>query len=245
MIRYSGNLGDFEYDENEYSIDTVATKDSITYIGATGKTVIPKGLKDANGLFIGFKGEMIDISGSDTSEITVFDEMFARCPNLKMIIGIETMNVASGKSFTLMFDGANSLKELDLHNWDMSKAENVDLMFWQCKNLEKLNCENWQLPKCESAELFVSHCYALSELNVKNWYAPNMRSVSKFACGCHNLKQLDLESWSCNKLEKVQGMLAGCPALKRPDFSSWGLSDYDVVRIFNDTSDNFDQMGLF
>ena len=72
-----------------------------------------------------------------------------------------------------------------------------------------------------------------------------MRSVSKFACGCHNLKQLDLESWSCNKLEKVQGMLAGCPALKRPDFSSWGLSDYDVVRIFNDTSDNFDQMGLF
>ena len=213
MIRYSGNLGDFEYDENEYSIDTVATKDSITYIGTTGKTIIPKGLKDANGLFIGFKGEMIDISGSDTSEIIVFDEMFARCPNLKMIVGIETMNVASGKSFTLMFDGANSLKELDLHNWDMSKAENVDLMFWQCKNLEKLNCENWQLPKCESAALFVSHCYALIELNVKNWYAPNIRNVSKFACGCHNLKQLDLESWSCSNLEKVQGMLAGCPAL--------------------------------
>lgn len=87
---------------------------------------------------------MIDITGLDTSQNPHFDNMFAECPLLEEIIGIEEMDVSSGESFYQMFTTCRELKEMDLSKWKFDTTKQIIAadMFGFCLVLN-CDCSMW------------------------------------------------------------------------------------------------------
>lgn len=77
--------------------------------------------ENLNAIFHGFKGTTLDVSGWDTSNVTVFTQMFDGCSNLTEIKGLQDLNTSNGRDFNQMFI-SNKIKHLDLSFIDTRKA---------------------------------------------------------------------------------------------------------------------------
>lgn len=243
MIReYSGSLGTFSYDDTEFTISHAGNY--LEYVGNGENVRLPKGCISIACMFSHWEGEVLDLTNFDTSAVEHFDEAFSGCPNLVEIIGIETLNVSSGKTFPLCFCGTRKLTHLDLHLWDMHNAIDVAAMFWDCSGLVDLDVSGWNLSKCEDISMFTNGCQSLKVLRVDNWNIENVTKATKFACSCSELERLSLDTWNHKTLANVDGMLANCPKLQHPDLTSWCLSDYAISRMYTNTSDS-EEMTIF
>ena len=121
--------------------------------------------------------EVIDISGWDTSNVTVMDDMFRKCAKLKNIIGIENLDVSKLEDASCMFYGCENLIELDLTNWNTISLENMSYMFYNCSNLKIIkNIENWQLTSIKDVSYMFYECTKL-DVDLSNW---DLRNIKKY-----------------------------------------------------------------
>jgi surface protein len=67
--------------------------------------------------------EVLDVSEFDTANCVEFSQIFEGCRSLERIIGLDQWNTAKANVFDEMFNGASSLKELDLSSFDTSSAK--------------------------------------------------------------------------------------------------------------------------
>ena len=121
--------------------------------------------------------EVIDISGWDTSNVTVMADMFRKCAKLKNIIGIENLDVSKLEDASCMFYGCENLIELDLTNWNTISLENMSYMFYNCSNLKIIkNIENWQLTSIKDVSYMFYECTKL-DVDLSNW---DLRNIKKY-----------------------------------------------------------------
>ena len=134
-------------------------------------------LDDLSGVFARLnKVEVIDISGWDTSNVTIMDCMFSQCPKLKKIIGIENLDVSKLRCANCMFSYCEKLVELDLTNWNPISLENTYDMFSCCSNLKMIkNIENWQLPNIKDVSYMFCNCTKL-DVDLSNWDLTNIKN---------------------------------------------------------------------
>lgn len=83
-----------------------------------------KSLINANAAFHNCAEEELDLSGWDVSKVQFFSQMFENSPNLKHIKGLDKWDTSNVIGFDEMFERCPKLEELDLSNWDTSKAKN-------------------------------------------------------------------------------------------------------------------------
>ena len=104
-----------------------------------------------NAMFHNCAEEELDLSKFDVSNVKYFCQMFENSPNLKRIKGLEKWDTSSGVGFDEMFERCYKLEEVDLSNFDTSKAKNGESastnghttntfsnMFKDCNNLKKI-----------------------------------------------------------------------------------------------------------
>lgn len=104
-----------------------------------------------NAMFHNTAEEELDLSGYDVSNVKYFCQMFENSPNLKRVKGLEKWDTSSGVGFDEMFERCYKLEEVDLSNFDTSKAKNGESastnghttntfsnMFKDCNNLKKI-----------------------------------------------------------------------------------------------------------
>ena len=137
-------------------------------------------LDDLTSIFYGlYEMEVVDISGWDTSNVTIMDYTFSRCKKLKKIIGIENLDVSKLEDTQGMFDLCVSLVELDLTNWNPKLLRKTRYMFYSCSNLKIIkNIENWQLPNIMDVSSMFHDCTKL-DVDLSNWDLTNVKDYLK------------------------------------------------------------------
>ena len=90
-----------------------------------------------------------------TDEVTDMSYMFAGCTKLDNLQGFEYLKTGKVQSMKGMFQNCQSVKELDVRNFDMSNVKDAGSMFAGCKSLETIACENdWSAFSFDDTDMF-------------------------------------------------------------------------------------------
>ena len=95
----------------------IARCGKITNLDCSGWNV-GKNCENLNAIFHSYKGTEIDIRGWDTSNVTVFCQMFDACSNLRVIHGLGEMDTSNARDFTQFSWSTTKLDEMDLSKVD-------------------------------------------------------------------------------------------------------------------------------
>ncbi|MCR4664364.1 MAG: BspA family leucine-rich repeat surface protein [Paludibacteraceae bacterium] len=99
--------------------------------------------------------EVFHIQWLQTDEVTDMSYMFAGCTKLDTLQGFEYLKTGKVQSMKGMFLNCQSVKELDVRNFDMSNVKDAGSMFAGCKNLEAIACENdWSAFSFDDTDMF-------------------------------------------------------------------------------------------
>ena len=121
------------------SVQTIVfTGDIQFYSKEFGKDIYSKETKLNTFLYDFKNASTIDVSGLNTTGVEEFVMFFPR--SLMNLTGLSSMDVASGKNFSHMFDGAK-LESLDLSTFPLNSADDIGYML---KNLSY--CHTVKLP---------------------------------------------------------------------------------------------------
>ena len=74
------------------------------------------------------------------------------------------MNTKKVIELSEMFNGCNSLEELNLSNFNTNKVTDMRYMFCQCFSLKKLNLSNFNTNNGTNMEFMFYRCFSLKEL---------------------------------------------------------------------------------
>jgi surface protein len=105
-----------------------------------------------NAMFHSLQNTSIDVSKYDTSNVTVFDQMFQNAYELTEVIGLENFNTSNGVGFSEMFQHCYNIQELNLSSFDTTHAKDgepastngsftttMSLMFQDMYKLQKIS----------------------------------------------------------------------------------------------------------
>lgn len=121
--------------------------------------------------------------------------MFKRCPNLKGVDGFKYLNTTNVKDLSEMFDGCESLEEIDLTNlpatFNTSLVTDMYYMFNGCKQLTALDLSGFNTAKLKTTYDMFNGCSNLETIFCGNdWNAAgnNISSSVDMFTGCTKLK---------------------------------------------------------
>ena len=121
--------------------------------------------------------------------------MFKRCPNLKGVDGFKYLNTTNVKDLSEMFDGCESLEEIDLTNlpatFNTSLVTDMYYMFNGCKKLTALDLSGFNTAKLKTTYDMFNGCSNLETIFCGNdWNAAgnNISSSVDMFTGCTKLK---------------------------------------------------------
>lgn len=95
------------------------------------------GVYNMNYMYYGFKGENIDLSNIDTSNITRMVSCFQNCSKIKNL-DVSKFNTSNVTDMNSMFSNCEKLVSLDLSNFDFSKNTSFSYFFNACYSLENI-----------------------------------------------------------------------------------------------------------
>lgn len=101
--------------------------------------------------------ESVDMSEADASEFEYTDDLFLNCKKLKNVkLPVFSNDMTSAKG---MFKGCESLKTIDLSNYNASNLKNTENMFDECKSLTTIYVnETWDNSNIASSTNMFNNC---------------------------------------------------------------------------------------
>lgn len=172
----------------------------------------------------------IDIRGWDTSNAKSMEGMFAFCPSVEEIVGIESLNTSKVRNMTAMFKQCHKLETIDVSSWDVREVEQFYNMFLECRSLTEIEgIENWTLDmlKIHGLEGMFMGCKSLKKLDLSNWKRSPLTLTNMFAW-CESLEELNLTDW-CTQSNLVDSrqMFKSCKSLKK----IWGIEQFNMQHL--------------
>ena len=160
-------------------------------------------------MFDGFKGDRLDLSSFDTSNVTSMDSMFSICSNLTNLdlSSFDTSNVTSMQS---MFSSCINLTSLDLSNFNTSKVSNMAYMFEGCNKLTSLDLSSFDASNVTSMRSMFSNCFSLTELDLSNFDTSRVTNMSYMFSGCSKLTTIKVSSSKWTTAASANMMFANC-----------------------------------
>ena len=123
----------------------------------------------------------------DTSKLTLFSSIFAKCYYLTSIEGINT-SMEKVTSFSSCFSDCNNLERLDLSNWSPTGTGlNTASMFYFCRKLNHLDMRNFPFINIGSASYQYNNMFSYIPNNCliivkdndnKNWITSRYSSLT-------------------------------------------------------------------
>ena len=134
----------------------------------------------------------LDLSGINTSNVTVMGFMFYRCTELTSLnlSNFNTSNVVSANSW---FNGCSGLASLNLSNLDTSNFDNLGHMFFGCSSLTSLDLSNFTCPRNGGyLDNMFKDCTSLTYLDICNIDARNALNIAGMFQNCVALSTLKI-----------------------------------------------------
>ena len=176
------------------------------------------------------KGENLDLTMIDVSDVEDMSCLFTclfsswdSWDNSQTIKHIDMSNwdVSHVKDMTSMFYGCVSIESLEVSDWDVSSVIMMTSMFQNCNNLESIDVSKWKMSSAINFYSMFFHCKKLKTLDVSNWDVSNVEVMDEMFSGCEELESLDISNWKPNKLRTAKWMFYGCKKLQPVDVSKW------------------------
>lgn len=166
----------------------------------------------------------IDLSKMDFSTCGGLAGIFANCSSLTTLdvsnFGWKNIN---GGDWCWPFAGCSSLKEINLGDFYIPKADRLDLFFSGCSSLEKIECTRFDI-NAGNVSNFFNGCSSLKSVNVDNFVTNQTTLIDGVFSGCSSLESVDLSHWNTSSVTNMRALFNGCSKLKSLDLSSFNTS---------------------
>ena len=166
----------------------------------------------------------------DSINLTVTRSMFNGCTQLKIISGLENLNLSNVEDIKCMFNDCESLETLpDISKWKTSQVRYMEGLFNGCSSLKELpDISKWNTSNVVDMSFMFSKCSLLKSLpNISNWDTQNVENMMHIFECCQNLTELpDISKWNTKKVENLNSTFHECSKLKSlPDISKWKIEN--------------------
>ena len=169
------------------------------------------GSTNMSNMFYGFKGESLDLSNLDTSNVTNMDYLFSECSKLTSV-NLSSFDTSKVTSMRVMFSGCGSLTSLNLSSFDTSKVTSMRVMFSGCGSLTSLDLSNFNTSNVTSMDSLFSGCGSLTSLNLSSFNTSNVTSMTNMFNNCRVIETLP--KLNASKVININNMFNLCQKLK-------------------------------
>jgi surface protein len=200
--------------------------------GCTNLKVFPRVnftslLSNAGAMFHKCAIERIDCTDWDIPNVTVFNNTFLNCANLKEVKGL-AVRPEKACTFANMFQNCSSLTSLDVSNWNTSNVTNMSNMFNGCSSLANLDVSNWNTSNVTNMSSMFNGCSKLESLDVSNWDVGKVTTFNQIFYGCFSLKNIDVKNWNTSGANNMYNMFARCQSVE-----SLSVGGFDTSNVTN------------
>lgn len=117
--------------------------------------------------------------------ITTLQDFCYYCDKLSNIEGY--INCESVQNMSYMFNHCQSLKSLDLSNWNVQKVTNLSYAFQYCPSMTDLNLSGWNTSKCTTVSSMCTGGTNLETINLSGWDFSSVTSSIDMFTNCSSL----------------------------------------------------------
>lgn len=123
-------------------------------------------------------------------------------------------DISSCKYLDSMFGGQGKLTSLAVDTWTGANAiENMGWMFWGCESLKSVDLSNFDTKNVVSFHHLFAHDVCLTEIKgIENWDIGNAVTLNAMFHATH-IKTLDISKWNTSKVEDMSQFLQFCNQL--------------------------------
>ena len=86
-------------------------------------------------------------------------------------------------------------------------------MFSKCQSLKSLDLSNFNTSKVVSMSNMFANCSNLVDLDISGFDTKNVESTNEMFRGCSKLTTIDISSFNTSKVKELDGMFNDCTAL--------------------------------
>ena len=162
-----------------------------------------------------------DIANLDTSQCTVFYDMFNGCSSLESL-DLTHMDTSSAIYMGYMLKNCPKLKSVDVSSFDTSRCQDLSILFSGCTELAEIKgLGNWDTSACRWMNLMFNGCKSLTEIDgLENWDVRSVETMESMFELCENLRRVDVSRFEGASLASAHAMFYHCCSLKTLDVSS-------------------------
>ena len=160
---------------------------------------------------------------------------FRECSNLTIVNNISKLNTVNVTDMTRMFSLCNSIKTLDLRNFDTSNVTSMFSMFYQCNSLESVNVSSFDTSKVINMESMFNECHVLKTLDLSSFDTSNVTNMLAMFERCESLENLNLSNFNTSNVTNMNWLFYQCYALENVNISNFNTSQVtEMESMFNE-----------
>ena len=167
------------------------------------------------------------LDGIDTSNVDNMKELFHKCESLKSL-DISNFNTSKVTDMGDMFYECHKLTSLDVSNFDTSKVTNMYGTFYECKSLKSLDVSHFDTSKVTNMNSMFDECNNLTSLDVSHFDTSKVTDMGAMFAFCHKLTSLDVSHFDTSKVTDMHFMFCWCDHL-----TSLDVSHFDTSKVTN------------
>ena len=112
-----------------------------------------------------------------------------------------------------MFYNCNSLKSINLSNFNTSSVTNMEYMFNNCNSLKSINLSNFNTSSVTNMRYMFENCNSLKSINLSNFNTSSVTFMNSMFYLCNSLESIDLSNFNTSSVTNIQYMFNGCASL--------------------------------
>ena len=147
--------------------------------------------------------------------------------DLKNIIEIDLSNFDFSKATSLysMFAGCSNLEKIEFGKIKTSSLENMGSMFRRCSKLKSIDLSKFDTSKVTNMGYMFNYCSSLEKIEFGNIDTSSVEYMYDMFQECSELTSLDLSKFNTTKVKKMNLMFYNCNKLKYLDISNFDTSN--------------------
>lgn len=144
-----------------------------------------------------------------------FSKTFERCKSLSKLDAENgaQFNTSKVSWFTEMFNGCESLQNIDFSNWDVSKSDSFYTMFQNCKNMTSIDLSTWQTKEKLSDKAYENMfcgCLMVQDIKLGDFSFAEQSSLNNLFHNCVNLQNLEWNNLDVSDVKSFAFMFYNC-----------------------------------
>lgn len=209
ILDYKGDSFKFRLNNQEFTTnDTMVNIDDLI-----GKDTTITSLSFFNG-DLTQQLTSIDLTNiGDTSNISIFENMFSFCDSLTSI-NLTNLNTSKASSFYQMFNNCSKLTSINLSSFNTKQVGTMAFMFNGCNALNEINLSNFNTLNLINLNNMFTNCSSLTTLNLSNFNTSNFSNINGLFNGCTSLSEINLDNWILKSSVSYTDLFKNCSSLK-------------------------------